>query len=463
MKVKTIRSEGLAHNSYIVSDGSEMAIVDPARDVDRYLDHARHSGCKITLVFETHRNEDYVSGAAELKTRTNAQVWRGHSPDYAVPYARTVSEGQIFEFGSTRFQALHTPGHTDDSISISVVHQSTGNDPVGVFTGDALFIGDVGRTDFYPERAREVAGLLYDSIHRKLLPLGDQAALFPAHGSGSVCGSGIVDRDFSTLGYERKNNPRLRLGREDFIAAKVAEQHYQPPYFRRMEQANLGDGAELSALPPGWPMEVAEFRDRAANTDAQVLDLRNDQAIAGGCLPRSFSIPIDMLASFGGWFLDWTRPILLVLEHRGDYERAARILARMSYDRLEGILSGGFEAWSTSGAPVESIRGIDVHTLKTSLAGNNPPLVLDVRSSDEFASGHIEGARNIYVGEIEQKIGDIPPDRHIVTLCASGRRALVAAAALKRLGRSDVDVCWGSMKAWKHASYPTVDAQAHRS
>lgn len=453
MLLKIITSKGLAHHSYLVGDKGEAAVIDPSRDVDRYLEAAAEAGCRITRVFETHRNEDYISGACELAARTGAEVWRGSSPDFRVPYAQTISDGQRFEFGQVRLTAIGTPGHTDDSISLVLAHLETGDAPIGVFTGDALFIGDVGRTDFYPERAEEVAGLLFDSLHRKLLPLGDQTIIYPAHGAGSVCGSGMAAREFSTIGYERANSPVLKLDRAQFIAKKTSEHHYVPPYFKRMEAANAGHQPGLDRLPDLQPMSVQAV-DRAVHSGVQLLDLRSDQAIAGASVRQAISIPLDMLASFGGWFLNYDSPIVLLLDPADDREDAMRTLVRIGYDRIEGFLAGGLEVWATSAHPVESIPGIDVHELRRRLAAPRPPLLLDVRALDEFESGHIEPSEHRYVGEIEGAALLWPSEQPVVTFCGSGRRALVAAAALRRLGREDVSVCWGSMKAWKAAGYP---------
>lgn len=457
MLLKIITSKGLAQHAYLVGDKGEAAAIDPARDVDRYLRAAADARCRITRIFETHRNEDYISGAGELAARTGAEVWRGTSPDFRVPYARTISDGQQFTFGQVRLTAIETPGHTDDSISLVLAHLETGNTPIGVFTGDALFVGDVGRTDFYPERAQEVAGLLFDSLHRKLLPLGDQTIIYPAHGAGSVCGSGMAAREFSTIGYERANSPVLKLDREQFIAKKTSEHHYVPPYFERMEAANQGQRPGLERLPDLQPMSVQAV-DQALKSGAQLLDLRNDQAIAGACVRQAISIPLDMLASFGGWFLKYDRPIVLLLDQPGDREDAMRTLVRIGYDRIDGFLADGFEAWATSAHPVEAIPGIDVHELRRRLAAPRPPLLLDVRALDEFDRGHIEASEHRYVGQIEDAAEGLPAAQALVTFCGSGRRALVAAAALVRLGRKDVSVCWGSMKAWKAAGYPVAGA-----
>ncbi len=452
MFLETIRSEGLAHNSYLVGDGALAAVIDPSRDVDRYVDAANARSARITLIFETHRNEDYISGASELSRRTGATVWRGDSPDYTVPYAKTAQEGQIFEIGAVRLWTLATPGHTDDSISIAFAHLETGERALGVFTGDALFVADVGRTDFYPQRSEEVAGLLFDSLHGKLLPLGDQAVIYPAHGAGSVCGAGMAQRDISTIGYERLQNARLQLSRDAFIAAKLAEHHYYPPYFHRMEAANQGADPELAALPVCGPLTVAEA-ESALQGGAQLLDLRTGEALSGGYIPGAFAVPIDMLSSFGGWFLQYDRGLVLILDRPGDRERAVRLLVRLGYDRIVGFLIKGFEAWSIAARPIVAIPGMDVHELRRRIVSAQPPHLLDVRDHDEFARGHLEGAQHVYVGEVQQRFAELP-EGPLVTFCASGRRALIAAAALTRLGRQDVSVCWGSMKAWMVAGYP---------
>jgi hydroxyacylglutathione hydrolase len=458
MQLTTIVSEGLAHRAYVVSDAGEAAVIDPGRDIDRCLEAAANAGCRIIHIFETHRNEDYISGASELSQRTGALVWRGKSPDFNVPYARTISPEQRFEFGELRLTALQTPGHTDDSISIVLTHLATGDSPVGVFTGDALFVGDVGRTDFYPDRAEAVAGLLFDSLHEHLLPLGDQTIIYPAHGAGSVCGSGVAKRDFSTIGEERANNPRLQLDRAAFIAAKTAEHHYIPPYFARMEAANMGGPPELGPLPMPQAMSVKQVRE-SMKAGAQLLDLRGDQAIAGACIAEAIAVPLKMLASFGGWFLKYDCPIVLLLENPKDLDKAVRTLVRIGYDRIEGFVGDGFEVWSSDAQPLECIEGIDVHELKRRLASGEPPLLIDVRALDEYDSGHIDPSVHHYVGQIEAVAPEVLAGRALVTFCNSGQRALVAAAALRRLGHPQVAVCWGSMKAWKVSGYPVAGGQ----
>ncbi|MGM0492408.1 MAG: MBL fold metallo-hydrolase, partial [Armatimonadota bacterium] len=223
MILRKIRSEGLAHLSYLIGSGNEAAVIDPRRDVEVYIDLAHDEGMTVTHVFETHRNEDYLIGSRELEARTGCSIHHHEATDWG--YGETVSEGDSFELGQLRLEILHTPGHTFDSISIAVYDtEFSDSTAVGVFTGDALFIGDVGRTDFFPDQREHVAGLLYDSIFEKLLPLGDQTILYPAHGAGSVCGESMASREFSTLGFERAHNEILQMtDRDEFVQFKANE------------------------------------------------------------------------------------------------------------------------------------------------------------------------------------------------------------------------------------------------
>jgi len=294
MFLEKIKSEGLAHLSWIIGGDGEAAVIDPRRDCEVYTDRAAANGCRITHIFETHRNEDLLSGARILAERTGATVHHGPNAAGEVGYAETTREGDEFEIGSVRLRVLETPGHTDDSLSFVYSDPDFGDDPVGVFTGDTLFVGDVGRTDFYPDRKREVAGLLFDSL-QKLLALGDQAVIHPAHGAGSVCGDAMADREVSTVGYERLNNPRLQIAdRERFIDAKVAEHHRQPPYFRHMEAGNLkGASAIERPLCPN-ALNVAAFK--AAAPGKVVLDVRSASAWLVGHAANQVTLRATVLA-----------------------------------------------------------------------------------------------------------------------------------------------------------------------
>jgi len=446
MFLEMVHTEGLAHLSYIFGDSGEAAVIDPRRDCDIYRDIAYQNGAVITHIFETHRNEDYVIGSQELAAKTGATIYHGNALDFH--YGNPVADGDTFPVGNGRLTVLETPGHTYESISLALFDTNFSDDPIAVFTGDALFIGDVGRTDFFPDRAEEVAGLIYDSIFHKILPLGDHVLLYPAHGAGSVCGSGMAEREFSTLGYERKNNPALqKTDREAFIRYKVNEHHYQPPYFRQMEQLNLSGNAPLiGALPEPRPLNADAF-SRKLGQGMAVIDVRSPEAIGGALIPGSYAIPLNMIPAFAGWFLTYDKPIGLVVEQYSDVEPAMRHLLRLGYDEVVGFLAGGLQAWETKGFTFETIPTVHVGTLVDRILEKHPFTLLDVRSVEEYEAGHLPGATHIYVGELPRYLDTVPRNQTITTFCGSGRRAVIAASLLKQAGYETVENCLGSMAA----------------
>lgn len=448
MFMESLYTPGVAQLSYIFGDDGQAAVIDPRRDVNAYLEIAHRQGAKITHIFETHRNEDFVVGSLELARRTGAEIYHGSQLDFQ--YGKPVNEGDAFQIGNIKLSILHTPGHTMESISIVYRDLAFSDDPLGVFTGDALFIGDVGRTDFYPDRAEEVAGLLYDSIFQKLLPLGEHVLLWPAHGAGSVCGAGIAERGFSTLGYERMHNPVLqKTDREAFIHFKVNEAHFYPPYFRQMEKYNLEGAPQLDQLPIPKPSTSSEIV-QAADDGMLLVDIRSPEAYAGAHVPKSFSLPLDMLPAFAGMFLPYDQPIGLIVEEYSQIEAAVRGLIRVGYDRVVGFLAGGLYSLETSGRRYDRIEAIHITDLEQRLDDGKGFTLLDVRSKEEFESGHLRTAVHLYVGDLPTKLDQIPSGRPITTFCESGQRATIAAAFLKRQGMEPVEVCLGSMAACSH-------------
>lgn len=450
MFVETIKTPGLAHLSYVIGAGGRAAVIDPRRDCEVYVERATAQGCRITHILETHRNEDIVSGAPLLAAQTGAEVFHGPDPAGAVAYARTLSEGESFLLDTLLIKVLETPGHTDDSLSFAIYDTAFGNDAVAVFTGDALFVGDVGRTDFYPDRAAEVAGLLYDSLG-KILALGDQAILYPAHGAGSVCGNNMADREFSTLGYERRHNPMLQIGdRDAFIAKKLAEHHYQPPYFRLMGRLNSeGAAAPRHPLSPR-PLDVGEV-ERLAR-EAVLVDVRGTAAYLGAHPPRSLDLPEDMVSTFAGWLLEPGQPLVLIAKDAAQATTVARHLARIGYDRVVGYLDATMPGWAALGGRLASVPAVGLGEVAQRV-DERPRgwTLLDVRGADEVAQGVIEGAETIYVGELPQYLDRLDRGRHYTTMCASGARAAIAASVLRRHGFYSVDVFLGSMGAWQRA------------
>lgn len=454
MIIEKIKSEGLAHLSYLIGDGGKAAVIDPRRDCQCYIDTARARGLEITHVFETHRNEDLISGARILSERTGAQVYHGPNPDQPISFAKTVREGECVPIGGDlTISVLETPGHTDDSLSFVVNDKSYVDGAVGVFTGDALFVGDVGRTDFYPDRAAEVAGLLFDSL-RKLLALGDQTIIYPAHGAGSVCGSGMASREFSTIGHERRNNPKLAItDRDAFIAAKLAETHYVPPYFRTMERLNIEGGSAMSRTKIPRPLSLKELEE--ADVD-RVVDIRSVTAFAGAHLPGSLALPVSMIPAFAGWFLDEKQKLALVADDMAQTEEAVSHLGRIGFDHVVGAVTGmpGLAAKGTSFA---AIPMIDAATVAERLSRADPDwTLLDVRAIDEVEKEPMEGALHVYIGHLRDRYRELRGDAPMTVMCASGARATVAAGWLAAHGFTKLDIFLGSMGAWKAYHSPNI-------
>ncbi len=458
MFLEKVKSPGLAHLSYIVGHGGQAAVIDPRRDCAVYVAIAHENGARITHIFETHRNEDYVIGSRDLARRTGAEIHHGKNLDFA--YGRPVSEGDTFELGDIRLKILETPGHTFESISIALFDTGFGDQPIGVFTGDCLFIGAVGRTDFFPDRAREVAGLQYDSIFKKLLPLGDQVLLYPAHGAGSVCGSGMADREFSTLGYERMFNPDLQAERrEAFIEKKVSGHEYQPPYFRKMEEYNQkGSAPVMDRLPEPPPMSPQEF-EQAMQRKALAVDLRSPEAFAGAFVPGSLALPLEMVPAFAGYFIPYDQDLILIGKNQSEIDTAVRYFIRMGYDRLSGFLSPGLHGWETSGRAYGRIPAVHVNELVRRIEAKERFTLLDVREISELEeTGKLPGAVHIFLGELPGRLEKIPRDRPVTTFCGSGQRAIIAASILKQNGFQEVEDSLGSMAACEAAGCP-IDMQ----
>lgn len=455
MKFERIKSDSLAHLSYFIGSEDEAIVVDPRRDCQIYVDLARRQGMNIKYIFETHRNEDYVIGSLELEKLTDAEIYHGKGVDFK--YGNYLSEGQEFNFGSMRLNALHTPGHTDESMSYTLTDLDTGNEPVMIFTGDALFVGDVGRTDLYgPEEAPRLAANLYDSIFNKILPLGDGVILCPAHGAGSVCGGAIAKRDYSTLGIERLQNPVLqKTDKAEFIKFKLEEQLEFPPYFKKMEQYNLQGPPLLHGLPVPKLLSPGEFKAEMER-GAVVVDTRMPHSFGGVHIRNSYNIWLAGIPSFAGWVLPYDKHILLVLEEKEQLETAVRYLVRLGYDNIAGFLNGGIAAWYMKALPVNEFSFMSVHDLKNKLEKNEEMTLLDVRKKEEWDKGHIQGAEHIYVGELEEKLGNVPKESKVIVYCDSLRRSSVAASILKKHGYNRVYNLLGSISAWKNARYDVV-------
>jgi hydroxyacylglutathione hydrolase len=303
MRLDIVKSKGLSHLSYYLSDGGEALVVDPRRDCSVYTKLAEDECSKIVYILETHRNEDYVVGSVELQNMTGAEI--AHSRETPFGYGEyQIGEGDDFDVGRLRVKAIHTPGHTNDSLCFAAFDPWAGDEPFMVFTGDTLFAGGVGRTDLLgPRERRRQSERLYESLHERLLPLGNHVLVYPAHGSGSVCGSDLSDREVSSIGFEIKTNPLLGMEEEGFVEQLMSQRLLTPPYFRRMEEVNLRGAPLLREAPSPRPLDVKGFREEMSRTSSIVVDTREPGAFAGSHIPGSLSIWLDGLSHHPGWVL----------------------------------------------------------------------------------------------------------------------------------------------------------------
>jgi hydroxyacylglutathione hydrolase len=449
MLLQTVKSEIVSHLSYIVASKGEAFVVDPRRDCDVYVDIAQGWGAQIRHIFETHRNEDYVIGSIELARLTGAKIHHGQGLPWK--YGETLRDGEEFKIGLLRVTALHTPGHSPDSTCYTLYDSESGDKPVLVFTGDTLFVGDVGRTDFLgAENTAMMSGKLYDGLHGKLLPLGDGVVVLPGHGYGSVCGGTIGEREISTIGAERAMNPMLRLSREHFIARKVGERHETSPYFKVMERYNL-EGPPIPGHVPVPPaLKPSEFKAAVAR-GAPVIDTRLPPAFGGAHIAGSYSLPPTRLSN-AGWVVPVEMEVLLVVDDAEALDYAVRNLYRMGYTNFAGYLAGGLEAWYKEGNPLSTVELIGCQQLKD-MTEKEKPVIVDVRRYSEWDEGHIEGAKHIYLGRLPERLGEIPTDKPVVLQCKTGTRSSFAASILLKAGRKQVYNLLGGIDAWKKLGY----------
>jgi hydroxyacylglutathione hydrolase len=446
-----IVAEGLAHQSYLIGSGTDAAVIDPQRDCEIYGEIARKDGLNIRHIFETHRHEDFVIGSVELKERCGAEIWHGAALPFS--YGKPVHEGKRFTVGSLELEVLETPGHTEESISLIVRDREVSDESYMIFCGDTLFAGDIARTDFYgQEQKAEMAGKIYDSIERKILTLGDGVIICPAHGAGSICGGDIADHPFTTVGYEKRTNPFIRMGKDAFVRERANESPYTPPYFRQMERFNK-EGAPL--LKNRFPKyltiaEVHAYRD----TGCQIVDIRPPTGFSAGHIGGSLSLWRNGLAALSGWVLDYEKPIVLIDDFNLGLDQVVRHFVRLGYDNLAGVLSGGFPAWAKAGKEVATLPTCSVHQLKERL-DTETPFLLDVRDIKNWrALGHIHGAHHIYVGELPERIQEIPHNKPVIIYCDAGFKGSLAASILARNKYPAVTNVLGGLTAWKAAGFP---------
>jgi len=460
----------LAHASYLVADeGSQTAaVIDPQRDIDVYLADAEAHAVAIRHVFLTHFHADFLAGHLELRNRAGAQICL--SARAKAEYAFTpFADGTDLEFGDVRLRVLETPGHSPESISLLVYDlKRDRHKPHAVLTGDTLFIGDVGRPDLRAAMgysAAELAGLLYDSLHTKLLALPDETLVYPAHGAGSLCGKNLSAETVSTIGVQRQYNYALQpMGKTDFLQMITAEQPEAPPYFTYDAILNTKEHATLEQTLDQVlkPLPLAELLARMAS-GAQVLDVRDPAEFSAGHLAGSINIGLGgQFASWAGTVLDREQPILLVASP-GLEKQATTRLGRIGFDHVGGYLDLGMAALESQPEHVARTPRIAATTLAEQMASAAAPLLLDIRANKERKDKFIEGSLHIPLNHLQERVGELPSDRPLVVHCAGGYRSSIAASIIKRHGNSNVSELLGGIAAWEKSGLPVAGQASQRS
>lgn len=457
-------AEGVAQLSYMVGDDSTRtaAVIDPRPDCQIYIDYAQEQGVAITHIFETHIHADFMSGSRALSRRLGGVpifVSGEGESDYSFG-AEKVTDGQTFEFGSALLRARFTPGHTPEHVAYEVCKTDEPDRPWGVFTGDSLFVDSAGRPDLLGEDQTEaLVEKLYHTLYDYYLKLDDEVIIFPGHGKGSPCGPSIGERLSSTIGYERKSNRFLQFNDvESFKESMLSGQPATPTHFPRMKKVNANGPATWCDLEPPRPLTVSQFKQRLEAGNVQLVDVRHMLAFGGGHIEGAINLGANKaeLSVFAGWMLDPKQPILLVAAEEQQIRTVITLLLRTGFTKYAGYLADGMTAWAESGLPVEYTPQLDAR--RVSDAGDALHR-LDVRQDDEWDEGHLPDATHFFFARLLDEDPDLPKDQPLVTYCATGYRANMAASILQRRGWRNVSSFPGSWKAWKNAGLPTANGK----
>ncbi|MDQ8205041.1 MBL fold metallo-hydrolase [Pelagicoccus sp. SDUM812003] len=457
--VEPIYAEGIAQLSYLVGDDTEgvAAVIDPRPDCDAYLRVAKDRGLKIAAIYETHIHADFMSGSLALQQRlggkTPIRVSSEGDADYDFKHEK-VSDGSEDRFGELRLVARHTPGHTPEHLTYLAYHGS--NDTAfALFSGDTLFVNSVGRPDLLgDDETQKLAGQLFESIHGFYADLDDGIMVYPGHGAGSACGPDIGDRMFSTVGYERKNNPYFAVADKDaFIEKTLKAAPEEPSHYRPLKMLNRSVKNSRTYTNTPQAMDASTLENWIREKEATVLDTRSSISFSSAHIPDSLNIEAKgELSVWSGWTLNFDEPLILVLEKDSDLEKVRALLWRTGHHNVVGYLVGGIMNWIMEGKPISSIKTYSVEQLHRE---RDALQVLDVRSASERENGFIPGSKHLFLPEIaENALDRLDPNRPVVTYCASGFRASIAASVLKRVGVTRVGTLPGSWIAWKQADMP---------
>lgn len=449
--IHRFETPGLAQYAYLIASNGEAAVIDPIRDIEPYLDYARDHSLTITHVLETHIHADFASGATALAAATGAALAlsaydAGELYHYAMPH-QPLHSGDSITVGALRLEAIHTPGHTPEHLSFLLFNNSS-TEPEAIFSGDFLFVGSLGRPDLLGDAAKlGLARELYRSVHERIAGLPGDLRIYPGHGAGSFCGSGMSELAESTLAVERATNPLLQLDEPTFLDRILGSVPPMPSYYPRIKQLNA-DGAPIyNELPGSRSLSPAELRE--LHPETILLDLRDLASFAASHIPGSVNIGSGpSLSLWAGWLLDPTANIVLIDDGDSAAIAARLALLRVGLDNITGHLAGGFHAWQQAGLPTSSTRFLTATQIPTSA------FTLDVRNVNEFSATHLPGAQHIPLGDLQHHIKSLPLDQPITLVCEGGYRASIAASLLARHGLNQLSILEGGMEAWHRAQTP---------
>ncbi|WP_026934225.1 MBL fold metallo-hydrolase [Christiangramia echinicola] len=457
MKIEQIYTGCLAQGAYYIESNGEVAIIDPLREVQPYIDKANDAGAKIKYIFETHFHADFVSGHVTLSEKTGAPIIYGPdaNPDFEAIIAKDAQE---FKLGEITFVVLHTPGHTMESTTY-LLGDKDGKDHA-LFTGDTLFLGDVGRPDLAQKSAsmtqEQLAETLYDSLRNKIMPLADDITVYPAHGAGSACGKNMMKETVDTLGNQKKMNYALRadMTKEEFVK-EVTDGLLPPPaYFPMNVKLNKEGYKDIDEImAKGRSALSPEAFEAAANeTGAVMLDIRHQGEFAEGHIPGSIFIGLD--GGFAPWVGDLIKDVqqpILLIGNEDRIEEAITRLSRVGFDNTLGYLEGGFETWKNAGKLIDTVKSITAEEFKTDLERNTDAPVFDVRKPGEFQAEHVEKAQHTALSELNEHLSEYPENKEFYIHCAGGYRSMIAASILKSRGIHNLIDVKGGYKAIKEA------------
>ena len=445
----------LAHASYLLGSEGEAAVVDPQRDIEQYITEAKVHGLKIKYVIETHLHADFVSGHRELAARTGAEIIFGAKAGASFPH-RAVHDGAEIKLGNEILRIIETPGHTPESISILVENK--------ILTGDTLFIGDVGRPDLAASKdftAEQMAGMLYESLHKKILTLDDAIEVYPAHGAGSMCGRNISKETSSTIGEQRKFNYALKpMSKETFVKMMTTDLPEAPAYFSKDAEINRRGAAALTELPRPQELTPQEI-NQLVQAGTLVVDVRTAAQFGAGHIPGAINLGLGgQFASWAGSLIAIELPLVIVADEPAQIDESVMRLARVGIENIKGYLSGGMYAWDQAGLTNVTIPQMPIDELKLQIEEHADLQIVDVRRPAEFNVGHAPGAVNLQLSTLEENLGQLDPQRPTAVLCQSGYRSSAATSVLAQHGFNNLFNVIGGTTAWINAGYPLAQPEA---